>query len=129
MLTTKSAQIASFEIWSRAQSIICALPFCSGRPLGPNILHALVPLLGVGNEAVLSAGKGAPLGVRSRCLLDCIRNAKQYLGLALIGAARQKQCQTDNGKVFSASQKASKTRFPGLRNYNTFAKSRQRTPH
>jgi hypothetical protein len=31
----------------------------------------------------------------------------QYLGLALIGAARQKQCQTDNGKVsFPASQKS-----------------------
>jgi hypothetical protein len=68
--------------------------------------HALIPLLGVGNEAVLSAGKDTPLGVRSRCL-DCIRNAKQYLGLALIGAARQKQCQTDNGKVsFPASQKS-----------------------
>ncbi|MGB6915080.1 MAG: hypothetical protein WBE42_20365, partial [Pseudolabrys sp.] len=65
------------------------------------------PLLGAGKEAVLSAGKDSPLGVRIRCLLDCIRNAKQYLGLALIGAARQKQCQTDNGKVsFPASQKS-----------------------
>jgi hypothetical protein len=64
-------------------------------------------LLGAGNEAVLSAGKDTPVGVRIRCLLDCVRNAKQGLGLALIGAARQKQCQTDNGKVsFPASQKS-----------------------
>jgi hypothetical protein len=64
-------------------------------------------LLGAGNEAVLSAGKDIPVGVRIRCLLDCVRNAKQCLGLALIGAARQKQCQTDNGKVsFPASQKS-----------------------
>jgi hypothetical protein len=64
-------------------------------------------LLGAGKEAVLSAGKDTPVGVRIRCLLDCIRNAKQYLGLTLIGAARQKQCQTDNGKVsFPASQKS-----------------------
>jgi hypothetical protein len=84
-------------------------------------------LLGAGNEAVLSAGKDTPLGVRSRCLLDCIRNAKQYLGLALIGAARQKQCQTDNGKAsFPASQKNyQKQGLPRLRDYNTVAKSGQ----
>jgi hypothetical protein len=64
-------------------------------------------LLGAGIEAVLLAGKAIPVGVCIRCLLDCIRNAKQYLGLALIGAARQKQRQTDNDKVsFPASQKS-----------------------
>jgi hypothetical protein len=64
-------------------------------------------LLGAGIEAVLAADKDFPVGVRIRCLLDCIRNAKQYLGLALIGAARQKQSQTDNGKVsFPVSQKS-----------------------
>ena len=53
------------------------------------------------------AGNDIPVGVCIRCLLDCIRNAKQHLGLALIGAARQKQCQTDNGKAsFPASQKS-----------------------
>ena len=67
------------------------------------------------------AGNGIPVGVCISCLLDTIRNAKQYLGLALIGAARQKQCQTNNGKVsFPASQKSYKKQgLPRLRNYNT----------
>jgi len=60
------------------------------RPLGSNILHALIPLLGAGNEAVLSAGKDTPVGVRIRCLLECIRNAKQYLGLALMVCSKTK---------------------------------------
>jgi hypothetical protein len=48
----------------------------------------------------LSAGKVNPIGVCFSCLLDvCIRNAKQYLGLAVIGAARQKQSQTDNNNI------------------------------
>ena len=76
------------------------------RPLGSNILHALIPLLGAGNEAVLSAGKDTPVGVRIRCLLECIRNAKQYLGLALM------VCSKTKAMPDPASQKASKTRFP-----------------
>ena len=78
-----------------------------GRPLGCNILYALIPLLVTGIEAVTFAGNEIPVGIRIRCLLDCIRNAKQHLGLALIGAARQKQRQTDNGKAsFPAAQKS-----------------------
>jgi hypothetical protein len=84
-------------------------------------------LLVAGIEAVTFAGNEIPVGVCIRCLLDCIRNAKQHLGLALIGAARQKQCQTDNGKVsFPASQKNyQKQGLPRLRDYNTVAKSGQ----
>jgi hypothetical protein len=63
------------------------------------------PIAGCRIEAVTFAGNEIPVGVCIICLLDRIRNAKQYLGLALIGAARQKQCQTENGKVsFPASQ-------------------------
>jgi hypothetical protein len=71
-------------------------------------------LLGAGIEAVLSAGKDIAVGV----CIACIRTPKaakpqQALGLALIGAARQKQCQTDNGKVsFPASQKSYQSKFP-----------------
>ena len=64
-----------------------------GRPLGSKILHALIELLSAGIEAVLSAGKDIPVGV----CIACIRTpgvAKQALVLPLIGAARQKQCQT-----------------------------------
>jgi hypothetical protein len=72
------------------------------------------------------AGNGIPVGVCIRCLLDCIRNAKQHLGLALIGAARQKQCQTDNGKVSFPAQKQG---LPRLRDYNTFGNCGHRAPH
>jgi len=76
-----------------------------GRPLGVNIFYALVPLLGAGIKAVLLAGKGTPVGVCISCIIPGV--AKQFLGLAVIGAARQKQCQTDNGKAsFPASQKS-----------------------
>ena len=57
--------------------------------------------------------------------------AKQYLGLALIGAARQKQCQTDNGKVsFPASQKSYQNKVShGCCDYSTLGKSGHRAPH
>jgi hypothetical protein len=64
------------------------------RSLSSNILHALIELLGAGIEAVLSAGKHLPVGV---CIFKIIRR--------LGGAARQKQCQADNGNVsFLASK-------------------------
>jgi hypothetical protein len=82
-----------------------------GRPLGSNILYALIPLLGAGIEAVLLAGKVIPVSVCISCIIPGV--AKQFLGLALIGAARQKQCQTDNGKVsFPASQKSYQNKSP-----------------
>jgi hypothetical protein len=66
------------------------------RSLSSNILHTLIPLLGAGIEAVLSAGKHLPVGV-------CIFKIIPRLG----GAARQKQCQADNGNVsFLASPKS-----------------------
>ena len=77
----------------------------------------LIPLLGALIEAVFSAGKYILVGVFIRCIQlgVCIPGvAKQQCpGLALIGAARQKQCQADNGKVSCpASKKAIKTKFP-----------------
>jgi hypothetical protein len=93
----------------KAAGAFVGLPRGLERSLSSNIPHALIELLGARIEAVLSAGKDIPVGVCIRCLLDaCIRNAKQYLGLAVIGAARQKkQCQADNGNVsFLASPKS-----------------------
>jgi hypothetical protein len=58
------------------------------RSLSSNILHTLIPLLGAGIEAVLSAGKHLPVGV---CIFKIIRR--------LGGAARQKQCQSDNNNI------------------------------
>ena len=81
------------------------------RPLGVNIFYALVPLLGAGIKAVLLAGKGSPVGVCISCIIPGV--AKQFLGLAVIGAARQKQCQTENGKVsFPASKKSYQNKSP-----------------
>ena len=98
-LTTKSAHIASFEIWSRAQSIISALSFCSGWLFGSNIFHAVIELFAAVIETILLTGKVIPFGDTIRCLPDCTK-AKQRFGLAFIGAARQKQCQTDNNDVY-----------------------------
>jgi hypothetical protein len=74
-------------------------------------------LLGAGIEAVFSAGKDILIGVFIRCILIgvCIPGVaqQQCRGLALIGAARQKQCQADNGKVsFPASQKSYQNKIP-----------------
>jgi hypothetical protein len=57
-------------------------------PFRRNIFHALIELLAAGKEAVLSAGKNTPLEV-------CIKIIQWLVG----AAARQKQCQTDNGNV------------------------------
>src|SRR5262245_55339652 len=86
----------------KAAGAFRGLPRGLERSLSSNILHTLIPLLGAGIEAVLSAGKDIPVDVCIRCSLDvCIRNnAKQCLGLAVIGAARQKQCQTDNKNIY-----------------------------
>jgi hypothetical protein len=80
-------------------------------------------LLSAGIEAVLSAGKDIPVGVCIACIRTP-RVAKQFLILALIGAARQKQSQTDNGKVSfpAVPKKLSKQVFPQLRDYNTLGK-------
>ena len=86
------------------------------------------PSLSAGIEAVLSAGKDIPVGV----CIACIRTpgvAKQALVLPLIGAARQKQCQTDNGKVsFPASQKSYQNKFSHSCAIIT-PSANERTPH
>jgi hypothetical protein len=80
----------------KAAGAFMGLPRGLERSLSSNILHALIELLGAGIEAVLSAGKHLPVGV---CIFKIIRR--------LGGAARQKQCQADNGNVsFLASPKS-----------------------
>ena len=92
------------------------------------MLHALIELLSAGIEAVLSAGKDIPVGI----CIACIRTpgvAKQAFVLPLIGAARQKQCQTDNGKVsFPASQKSYQNKFSHSCAIIT-PSANERTPH
>jgi hypothetical protein len=56
-------------------------------------------LFAAGIETILLTGKVIPFGDSIRCLPDCTK-AKQRFGLAFIGAARQKQCQTDNNDVY-----------------------------
>jgi hypothetical protein len=53
--------------------------------------------LGAGIKTILLTGKAILLGVTNRCLPDSAK--KQRFGLAFIGAARQKQCQTDNNDI------------------------------
>jgi len=55
-------------------------------------------LFAAGIETILLTGKVIPFGDSIRCLPDCTK-AKQRFGLAFIGAARQKQCQTDDNDI------------------------------
>jgi hypothetical protein len=54
--------------------------------------------LGAGIKTILLTGKAIPFVDSIRCLPDCTK-AKQRFGLAFIGAARQKQCQTDDNDI------------------------------
>jgi hypothetical protein len=54
-------------------------------------------LFAAGIETILLTGKVIPFRLSAGCLPGVwSSNAKQGLGLAFIGAARQKQCQTDD---------------------------------
>jgi len=68
------------------------------------MFQAVIELFAAGIETILLTSKLIPFGLSAGCLPGVwSNNAKQGLGLAFIGATRQKQCQTDDNNVCGVS--------------------------
>ena len=101
------------------------------RPLGSNILHALIPIAGCRERSRIVGRQRYP-GRRPYQV-----SARVYQECQAVSWSRAHGVQQDKSNarpttarfLFPRPKKRAKQGFPRLRNYNTFAKSRHFAPH